>query len=293
MSIQTAITSPVPRHAAFLFLHVQHDTATPTVFSQVQSLRVDDSLVVGLGSSLLARCEADVLGMRPMPSLAEAPIAIPVTPHHLFLRVSGADPGEVLHRERAIMAQLPAFEVADRVEGFMYGPSRDLSGYEDGTENPTGEDALRAAFQMNQGPGLDGSSVLAIQRWEHDLDVMERFAGQRMNNLVGRDRQSNEELEDAPESAHVKRTAQEDFEPEAFVLRRSMPWRDHRGAGLVFLSFSSTLYPFEAQLRRMVGLDDGIIDGLFAFTRPVTGATFWCPPVNEELGRLDLRACHR
>ena len=39
----------------------------------------------------------------------------------------------------------------------------------------------------------------------------------------------------APESAHVKRTAQESFSPEAFVLRRSMPWADCGQAGLAFL----------------------------------------------------------
>jgi len=36
----------------------------------------------------------------------------------------------------------------------------------------------------------------------------------------------------------------------------------------------------------MVGLDDGITDALFTTTRPVTGCTFWCPPM---VGRqLDL-----
>ena len=45
---------------------------------------------------------------------------------------------------------------------------------------------------------------------------------------------------------------------------------------------------FEAQLRRMVGAEDGVTDALFQFTRPVTGAYFWCPPMRN--GRLDLRA---
>ena len=35
-------------------------------------------------------------------------------------------------------------------------------------------------------------------------------------------------------------------------------------------------------------LDDGVIDGLFRFTQPVSGAYYWCPPVHD--GRLDLRA---
>jgi putative iron-dependent peroxidase len=38
----------------------------------------------------------------------------------------------------------------------------------------------------------------------------------------------------------------------------------------------------------MVGAEDGIVDALFRFTKPVTGAYFWCPPVQR--GRLDFRA---
>jgi putative iron-dependent peroxidase len=38
----------------------------------------------------------------------------------------------------------------------------------------------------------------------------------------------------------------------------------------------------------MVGAEDGTADALFTFTRPVTGAYFWCPPVKNA--RLDLRA---
>ncbi len=43
---------------------------------------------------------------------------------------------------------------------------------------------------------------------------------------------------------------------------------------------------FEAQLLRMTGAEDGVVDALFSFTRPVSGAYFWCPPL--ENGRLNL-----
>ena len=111
---------------------------------------------------------------------------------------------------------------------------------------------------------------------------------EQQDNSIGRRRSDNEELEDAPESAHVKRTAQESFEPEAFVLRRSMPWADAQRAGLVFVAFGRSFDAFEAQLNRMAGAEDGIADAMFTFTRPVTGAYFWCPPMSD--GRLDLSA---
>ena len=52
------------------------------------------------------------------------------------------------------------------------------------------------------------------------------------------------------------------------------------------LKFGHSSQAFAAQLRRMVGLEDGIQDALFKFTRPITGAYFWCPPVKD--GRVQL-----
>ncbi|HSF21098.1 MAG TPA: Dyp-type peroxidase, partial [Burkholderiales bacterium] len=133
---------------------------------------------------------------------------------------------------------------------------------------------------------LAGSSFVAVQQWEHQFDRFEAMSPRQRDDAIGRRRSNNEEIAGAPPSAHVKRTAQENFEPAAFVVRRSMAWADGMRAGLVFLSFGSTLDKFEAQLRRMIGGDDGITDALFKFTRPVSGAYFWCPAMRR--GRLDL-----
>ena len=179
------------------------------------------------------------------------------------------------------------------MDGFKHdetpeGAGRDLSGYEDGTENPDGEEAVEAAVFQGAGAGLDGSTFAAAQRWVHELPLLDKMSQGERDNVIGRRRSDNEELEDAPESAHVKRTAQEDFEPEAFVLRRSMPWADATQEGLVFVAFGRSLDAYEAQLTRMSGLEDGIVDALFRFSRPVTGGYFWCPPVKD--GKLNLEA---
>ena len=67
-----------------------------------------------------------------------------------------------------------------------------------------------------------------------------------------------------------------------------MPWADGNEGGLVFTAFGRSFYAFEAQLRRMSGAEDGIIDALYGFTEPETGAYFWCPPLHD--GHIDLRA---
>ena len=200
---------------------------------------------------------------------------------------TGDDRGHLLHQALELKATLaPAFELISDVDAFQHDGGRDLTGYEDGTENPQGKDALAAAIVNGRGTGMDGSSFVAVQQWRHDLNRFAALSPNEQDNSVGRRRVDNEELGDAPESAHVKRTAQESFSPEAFVLRRSMPWTDPCANGLMFVAFGHSFDAFEAQLKRMTGLDDGIVDALFNFTRPVTGNYFWCPPMKD--GGLDL-----
>ena len=67
-----------------------------------------------------------------------------------------------------------------------------------------------------------------------------------------------------------------------------MPWAEGTDAGLNFVSFGKSFDAFEAVLNRMVGNEDGITDALFTFTRPITGAYYWCPPMKD--GKLDLSA---
>ncbi len=112
---------------------------------------------------------------------------------------------------------------------------------------------------------------------------------QAQDNAIGRRKSDNEEIAEAPISAHVKRTAQETFSPEAFILRRSMPWADADHEGLMFVAFGKSFDAFEAQLSRMIGAEDDVTDALFKFTRPISGRYYWCPPMAQDDG-LDLSA---
>jgi len=248
-----------------------------------------DDIVIGLGSALLSALDIDIAGMRNLPALTGKGIEVPSTPLSLWCWLRGDDRGKLLHKSRALTQTLStAFEPASIVDAFQYDNSRDLSGYEDGTENPVGDDAVDVAIVKDMGAGLDGSSFVAVQQWLHDLDYFETLARSERDDIIGRHISDNEEFDEAPESAHVKRSAQESFSPEAFMLRRSMPWCDASTEGLMFVAFGKSLDAFEAVLRRMVGLEDGIADALFRFTQPVTGSYFWCPPVAD--GKLDLTA---
>lgn len=289
MKHQFGIIDNIPTLARYQYFRLKPGADPKQSLLALSKLAVSNDVVVGFGQSLLMALNTEISGMRKMPEFTGKGIEIPTTPHALWCWIRGSDRGDLLHKARKIRTTLAeAFEVDHTTDAFQYDKSRDLTGYEDGTENPTGEDALVAGLMQSDQQGLDGSSFVAVQTWVHDLDKFQAMSHTDQNNTFGRDQESNEELDDAPQSAHVKRTAQEDFDPEAFVVRRSMPWANETEEGLVFVAFGKSFDAFEALMSRMIGADDGIIDGLFGFTRPVTGSYFWCPPIKD--GKLDLTA---
>ena len=293
-SHQVGILAPGPSLGRFLFFQLTPGDDPRAAVKAIQELDADEDLVVGLGNSLVLATGSSIDGLRAFPSLTGPGIEVPSTQTAVWCWLRGAgDRGQLVHRSLELEHLLEPLALSSVVDGFKHDPTpsgrgRDLSGYEDGTENPTGDKAIAAAIVSGRGAGLDGSSFVAVQTWQHDLVGFQAMTQDERDNIIGRRRSDNEEIEDAPDSAHVKRTAQESFEPEAFVVRQSMPWADPDGEGLVFVSFGRTLDAFEAQLTQMVGLEDGIVDGLFRFSRPVSGGYYWCPPVRE--GKLDLRA---
>nr|WP_314613886.1 Dyp-type peroxidase [uncultured Pseudomonas sp.] len=283
---QGLLATPVPPHARHLFFTLQAPEALPAALDALLPHVDGQRLIVGIGAPLVKALGREVPGLRAFPQL-DAAVENPSTQHALWLWLRGEERGDLLLQAQALeQALAPALRLADSVDGFLHRGGHDLTGYEDGTENPVDADAVDAAILTDAQPGLAGSSFAAFQLWKHDLEYFKSLPQADQDNIIGRRLSDNEELDDAPESAHVKRTAQESFEPEAFMVRRSVAWADSRGAGLAFVALGHSLEAFEVQLRRMSGLEDGIIDGLYRFSRPLTGGYYWCPPMAEA--GLDL-----
>lgn len=284
---QPSILEPVPSAGRSLTFRIAPETDVKAALRRLRDGLSIDCGVVGIGEPVALALGKKIEGLRTFPALSGPACSVPSTQQALCFALRGADRGVVFDLTYDIRALVTdAFVLVDSVDTFKYREGRDLTRFEDGTENPKGKLARKAAI-VGEGP-LEGSSFVAVQRWVHDLTRFRSFAESRREELIGRRAESNEEIEDAPESAHVKRTAQESFEPEAFMLRRSMPWATTEQEGLEFVAFVENLDRFERQMRRMVGEDDGIVDGLFTFSRPTTGGYYWCPPVSD--GKLDLTA---
>lgn len=240
---------------------------------------------VAIGEPLALALGRRIPGLRTFPAMSAPGSGVPSTQQPLWVLLTAPSQAELFNsRQRLDAILLPDFALVDAMPTFIYG-GRDLTGYEDGTENPKGRKAVAAAIASSG--EIAGSSFVAVQRWVHDLGHFKRQSPARCDAIIGRRRESNEEMENAPRSAHVKRSTQEDFDPPAFMIRRSMPFANGAVSGLEFISYVAALDTFEVVMRRMAGLDDGIADALFQFSRPVTGGYYWCPPVRS--GKLDLR----
>ena len=247
------------------------------LWTLLPSLAAPD-VVLGLGEPLLQAAGAQVPGYAGFERLSHGRHTLPATPHALWTWVPGPSASAVFETaERLKRLLAPHLRVAEATTLFSYRQGRDLTGYVDGTANPQGDEAWAAAL-VPDGP-MQGGSFALVQRWLH---FRERFAAlpqAERDDTIGRRLADNEEMADAPESAHIKRTEQEDFDPPAFMLRRSMPWGDARRHGLQFIAFMSSLDKSQRMLRRMMGLEDGVADALLGHSQAETGAYYFVPPV--------------
>jgi porphyrinogen peroxidase len=286
MEPQPGILDPVPPVGRHLTFDLRF-AADPRRAIRKLANEAPPTCVIGFGQSLVSALEGTISGLRVFPALAGKGVETPSTQTALWVWVRESSLSDCFDTSRSVEKVLGEdFTLVEEVSTFVYRKGLDLSGYEDGTENPKG-DAAREAAIVSGGP-LEGSSFAAVQRWVHNLQQFMSLDLLHRDHTIGRRFEDNEEIPDAPASAHVRRSAQETFDPPAFMLRRSMPWSEQGEHGLYFLAFGESLDRFERVLHRMVGFDDGIVDSLFAFTRPVTGGYFWCPP--QAKGRIVLSA---
>jgi putative iron-dependent peroxidase len=283
---QPAILEPAPPVGRSLTFRIAPGTDVRRALARLRDGLSIDCGIVGIGEPTALALGKPIPGLRTFPAMCGAAISVPSTQEALFVRLRGPDRGIVFDLTQHIRALVrDAFMLVDSNDTFTYHGGRDLTRFEDGTENPKGDDAVRAVL-IAEGEHLRGSSFVVLQRWVHDLAHFQSFSPHDREQLIGRSAETNEELDDAPPFAHIKRAEQESFDPEAFMLRRSMPWASATEEGLEFVAHVESLDRYERVLRRMVGHDDGIVDGLFSFSRPVTGGYYWCPPIAD--GRLDL-----
>lgn len=238
-----------------------------------------DDVVIGLGAPLLQAAAAPVPGYAAFERLAGGRYTLPATPHALWTFIPGANPGVVFEVAERIKRQLgTAARISESTTLFSYRQGRDLSGYQDGSANPKGDDGWAAAL-IDSGV-FQGGSFALVQRWLHFRDRFAVLPQLERDHTIGRSLDSDQELPDAPPSAHIRRTDQDGLDMPGNMLRRSMPWGDARRHGLQFIAFMNDLGKAQRTMRRMVGAGDGIADAILGHSQAETGAFYFVPPVS-------------
>jgi putative iron-dependent peroxidase len=222
--------------------------------------------------------------LRSFPAQDTAAGRAPATGGDLLLHAAARRPDLPFELARRLRRELgDAAEVAEEVHGFRYLDGRDLTGFIDGTENPKGARARAAAALIGaEDRAFAGGSYVFAQRWVHDLPKWEGVAQREQEGVVGRRKRDSRELSDRakPPTAHIARTVIEEDGEELEIVRHSLPYGTTSACGLFFIAYTNDLATPEKMLRRMFGAsEDGVSDRLLEFTRPVTGATFFAPPL--------------
>jgi putative iron-dependent peroxidase len=286
LTFQSSILKPTPENGRSISYAARFESDPKAALTRLAHGFDPSWGVVAIGEPLALALDKAIPGLRTFPALASGAGAVPSNQHALWVFLRGASRGDVFDLSRKVGALIEdSFEIVDAVDTFTYAGGRDLTGYEDGTENP-GPAKREAVAIAAADSATPMSSFVAVQRWTHDLARFNAHPQDHRDNIIGRRQSDNEELADAPETAHVKRSAQESYEPAAFMWRRSQPWSNNDGHGLEFIAYGASLDPFEAMMKRMAGLEDGIVDALFTFSRPINGGYYWAPPLKG--GKLDL-----
>ena len=247
--------------------------------------------VVGFGHSLWERYGADEPPglLRPF-SAIEGPEdkAVPATQNDLWVWLHG--PRHDLNFSLAMYASsLLNGEAMLRLEqpGFSYLDSRDLTGFIDGTANPSSEEAEKVALIPRGLAGEGGSYVLAM-RWVHDLGAFGELSVPEQEAVIGRTKVESLELNQSRKlsTSHISRMEVEEDGEELQILRRSVPYGSLQEQGLYFLAFAADPTRYDKMLARMFGQsEDGIVDRLTDFSRPVSGAYYYAPS-RRALGLL-------
>ena len=212
---------------------------------------------------------------------------MPATQADAWVWVAGGNRTTVFDNARAVIDALREHAgVVQEVTGWVYQYDRDLTGFIDGTENPSLLEAP-GMVAVPEGPGA-GSCVVLFQVWEHDAIAWETFGVRGQENTMGRAKADSVEFpeDEMPSNAHVPRVTIERDGTEFKIFRRNVAYGGVTDHGTAFVGFARDQWRIAEMLRRMAGTDDSIRDALTFWVTPLSGAYYTVPSL-EALARFD------
>jgi porphyrinogen peroxidase len=265
------------------------------------------AVVAGVGSGAWDRLftgprPAELHAFRPLDGAPHRAVA---TPGDLLFHVRAATMDLCWELASLVVGRLAgAATVVDEVHGFRYFDERDLLGFVDGTENPTGPAAEAAVTIRAEDPPFAGGSYVIVQKYLHDMAAWDALTVEEQEKVIGRAKLSNVEMEEdvKPSNSHVAlNTIIEPDGTQRQILRENMPFGSLGAAefGTYFIGYAATPSVTELMLQRMfLGDPPGNYDRILDFSTAVTGSLFFvptgdflddAPPLPDEAGGAAAR----
>jgi porphyrinogen peroxidase len=297
-AVRQPVSLPLTRSAIFLVVTVKpSDEDRATVLSLCADLSgllravgfrdLDAALscIMGFGSGAWDRLfgsprPAELHPFREIRSGARQAVS---TPGDLIFHIRSKRMDLCFELAMQIMARLGnAVSIADEVHGFRYVDNRDLLGFVDGTENPTGDAAADAAFIGEEDRNFAGGSYVIVQKYLHNLEAWNQLPTEVQEKIIGRTKASDIEFDDSvkPTYAHNALTVIEENGEEIKILRDNMPFGrpGHNEFGTYFIGYSRSPRTVEQMLENMfIGRPPGNYDRILDFSTAVTGGLFFIP----------------
>jgi porphyrinogen peroxidase len=182
---------------------------------------------------------------------------------------------------KAVETLAPYATLEREYRGWVYHHNRDLTGFEDGTENPPLDQAPDIALIPDGKPGAGGSVVL-YQVWKHNRHAFDDLPIAAQEAVIGRTKADSVEFAESqmPANSHVSRTTLDVDGEELDIFRRNVPYGIVSDNGTLFIGFSAEQRRLEMMLKQMAGVD-GPRDALTYYTQPLSGAYYFVPSVQS------------
>ena len=291
------VNAPLSRAAVFLVVSIaESDEALATVREVISDIGAlvravgfrdlggQLSCIVGIG-----RAAWDRLGhptrpsqLHPFAAVNGAVHTAVSTPGDLLFHIRADAPDMCFELERLLLDKLgTSVTVEDEVQGFRYFDARDLLGFVDGTENPTGAAMEHDTLIGGEDAEFAGGSYVVVQKYLHDLASWAKLSVAEQERIIGRTKLDNVELEPSERPSHKDLNTIVDAEGvEHDILRDNMPFGSPGAGefGTYFIGYAADLATIEKMLERMfVGVPPGQHDRILDFSKAITGSTYFVP----------------
>ncbi len=243
------------------------------------------SCVMGIGSDAWDRLfgQPRPAELHPFREIKAGPRHAVATPGDLVFHIRAKRMDLCFELATQIMARIGnAVSPIDEVHGFRYFDDRDLIGFVDGTENPSGQAAIEAAYVGAEDAAFAGGSYVIVQKYLHDMTGWNALCTEAQERIIGRTKLADIELDDAvkPAYAHNALAKVVVDGKEIKIIRDNMPFGRvaEKEFGTYFIGYARSPRTIEQMLENMfVGQPAGNYDRLLDFSVAKTGNLFFVP----------------